>query len=559
MASRAAPGCDTVERLAKWARTLRRLPAETQALRILFNAGIIGLDRPDRLLAMYRAVERYGPIGGSIGAAAIRHGNRPALVDELGSLSYADLDRRSNALANALRARGIGTGDGVGILCRNHRGVYDATFGALKAGARAVFLNTDFAGPQAAEVCAREGVDAVIYDEEFAGMAAGIDAPRCRFVAWTDGSPSGPGNSPALQALMTEGSPAPPPPPRSPGSVVILTSGTTGTPKGASRSEARSFTAVAAILSRIPFQARQSTFVAAPVYHGWGLGMSLLAVALGSTLIVRRRFDAEATLVALEEHRCTALAVVPVLLRRLLSVGEDRIAAADLSALRIIASSGAQLDRALATRALDAFGDVVYNLYGSTEVAWATIATPAELRSAPGCAGRPPLGTVVRILDEQRVPVVGGTTGRIFVSSGMEFSGYTGGGGKEVVDGLMATGDVGHFDRGGRLFIDGRDDEMIVSGGENVFPAEVEELLSAHEAVVEAAAIGVPDQEFGQRLRVFVVIRPGHALDGDGVRAHVRANLARSKVPRDVVFVDQLPRNPSGKVLKRQLATADAT
>jgi fatty-acyl-CoA synthase len=532
---------------------------EAQALRLLFNAGIVGPDRPDRLLAMYRAVERYGPIGGSIGAAAVRHGDRTALVDELGKLSFADMDRRSNALANALRTRGVATGNGVGILCRNHRGVYDATFGVLKAGARAVYLNTDFAGPQAALVCAREGADAIIYDEEFADVAAGIDAPRGRFVAWSDSSCSGPGNGPTLQALISDASPEPPPPPRSPGSVIILTSGTTGTPKGASRSEARSFTAVAAILSRIPFRARQSTYVAAPVYHGWGLGMSLLAVALGSTLVVRRRFDAGATLVALEEHRCSALAVVPVVLGRLLSVGADRLAAADLSALRIIASSGAQLDRALAMRALDAFGDVVYNLYGSTEVAWATIATPTDLRAAPGCAGRPPLGTVVRILDQQRVPVVGGMTGRIFVSSGMEFSGYTGGGGKEVVDGLMATGDVGHFDRAGRLFIDGRDDEMIVSGGENVFPAEVEELLSAHEAVVEAAAIGVPDQEFGQRLRVFVVIRPGHTLDADAVRAHVRSNLARSKVPRDVVFVEELPRNPSGKVLKRQLAIADAT
>jgi fatty-acyl-CoA synthase len=121
----------------------------------------------------------------------------------------------------------------------------------------------------------------------------------------------------------------------------------------------------------------------------------------------------------------------------------------------------------------------------------------------------------------------------------------------------MATGDVGHFDREGRLFVDGRDDEMIVSGGENVYPREIEELLAAHEGVLESAAVGVPDPDFGQRLRLFVVVRPGHRLDADAVRAYVRSNLARYKVPRDVVFVAQLPRNPSGKVLKRQLTASD--
>jgi acyl-CoA synthetase (AMP-forming)/AMP-acid ligase II len=376
-------------------------------------------------------------------------------------------------------------------------------------------------------------------------------------VAWSD-VPGGAGDGPTIESLIAAGNKSAPPPPGSPGSVVILTSGTTGTPKGASRSQPRSLTAAAAILSRIPFRARESTFVAPPVYHAWGLGMSMLAVGLGSTIVVRRRFEPEATLVALAEHRCTALAVVPVILNRLLSLGQERIEQADFSTLRIIASSGAQLEGAVATKAMDAFGDIVYNLYGSTEVAWATIATPADLRAAPGCVGKPPLGTTVRLLDDTGHRVPDGTTGRIFVGSGMEFGGYTGGGSKEVIDGLMATGDVGHFDAGGRLFVEGRDDEMIVSGGENVFPGEVEELLAAHESVLEAAAIGVPDDKFGQRLRVFVVVRPGHDLDGDAVRAHIKANLARYKVPRDVVFLEELPRNPSGKVLKRELAAQDA-
>jgi fatty-acyl-CoA synthase len=521
------------------------------------NAGLIRPERPDRLLGIYRAIERYGPMGGAVTAAAVRDGQRAGLVDELGSLSYADMDRRSNAFANALRSRDIGANDGVAILCRNHRGIFDASYGALKIGARTLYLNTDFAAPQAAEVCAREGVDALIYDEEFASVVAGVKAPKGRFIGWVDDPALRLDDNPTVESLITDGDVEPPPRPGSPGSIVILTSGTTGAPKGASRSQPRSFTALAAILSRIPFRARGATFVAPPAYHAWGLGMSVLGVGLGSTLVVQRRFDPEATLAALAEHRCTALAVVPVLLNRLLSLGVDRIAAADLSALQIIASSGAQLEAALATKAMDVFGDVVYNLYGSTEVAWATIATPADLRAAPGCAGKPPLGTTVRIIDEHGHQAPNGTIGRIFVNSGMEFGGYTGGGSKEVTAGLMATGDVGHFDREGRLFVDGRDDEMIVSGGENVYPREVEELLAAHEGVLEAAAIGVPDPDFGQRLRLFIVVRPGQALDENEVRDYVRSNLARYKVPRDVVFVEQLPRNPSGKVLKRDLTAHD--
>jgi fatty-acyl-CoA synthase len=203
---------------------------------------------------------------------------------------------------------------------------------------------------------------------------------------------------------------------------------------------------------------------------------------------------------------------------------------------------------------MDVFGDVLYNLYGSTEVAWATIATPEDLRAAPGTAGRPPHGTVVRLYDAEGHEVPQGRTGRIFVGSQLQFEGYTGGGMKDVLDGLMSSGDVGHFDAGGRLFVDGRDDEMIVSGGENVFPREVEDLLADHPGVDEAAVVGVPDPDWGQRLAAFVVTRPGAGLDEAAVKQHVKQNLAGYKVPRDVRFVDELPRNATGKVLKRELA-----
>jgi acyl-CoA synthetase (AMP-forming)/AMP-acid ligase II len=241
-------------------------------------------------------------------------------------------------------------------------------------------------------------------------------------------------------------------------------------------------------------------------------------------------------------------------MQRILHLPPETLDEYELPELRVTAASGSALPGPLATKWMDAFGDNLYNLYGSTEVAWATIATPEDLRNAPGTAGRPPRGTRLMIVDQDGNEVSRGETGRIFVGNEMAFEGYTGGGGKDVIDGLLSSGDVGHLDEDGRLFIDGRDDEMIVSGGENVFPREVEDLLAGHEAVKEVAVIGVDDEEFGQRLKAFVVLHDEAELDEDDAKAFVRSNLARYKVPREIEFLDSLPRNATGKVLKRELA-----
>ncbi len=307
------------------------------------------------------------------------------------------------------------------------------------------------------------------------------------------------------------------------------------------------------MLSRIPLRAREHTMIAAPLFHAWGYAVWTMGLALSQTIVLRRRFEPEAMLEAVQRHRCATLCVVPVMLQRTLELAPDVLARHDHSSLRIIAASGSALPGALATRTMDAFGDVLYNYYGSTEVAWATIATPADLRAAPGTAGYPPPGTVVKLFDEHDREVAPGERGRIFVSNGMLFESYTGGGSKPRLANLMSTGDVGHFDPAGRLFVDGRDDEMIVSGGENVFPREVEDLLHRHEAIQEAAVIGVDDDEFGQRLCAIVVRREGQPLTEEDVKEYVKHNLARYKVPRDVRFVDALPRNATGKVLKREL------
>ena len=518
----------------------------------LLGTGMMQPVRPDKAVRSIATLRRWGPTSAAAYAgAAIRHPDGLAIVDERGTLTFEEVDRRTNALAHELRDAGVSEHDGVAIMCRNHRGFVDATVAVSKLGAGALYLNTEFAGPQIADVLEREDPVAVIYDEEFADLVGDTGGRRMGFVAWSD-----PGASladPLLEDLIDRGRESGLQAPAEKGRVVILTSGTTGTPKGAARKQPDSLAPAAALFSKIPLKARETTVIAAPMFHSWGFAHFTLGMALASTLVLRRRFDPEETLRAVAHHRATALVVVPVMLQRMLDLGAETISRYDLSSLKVIAASGSTLPGELATHAMDAFGEVLYNLYGSTEVAWATIATPEDLRAAPGTAGRPPMGTVVKLLDADGREVKPGDGGRIFVANEMMFEGYTGGGGKEIVGGLMSTGDVGRFDGSGRLFVDGRDDEMIVSGGENVFPREVEDLLADHPGIDEASVVGVPDEKFGQRLKAFVVLHGSSGLTEEQVKGYVRENLARYKVPREVVFLDELPRNATGKVLKREL------
>ncbi len=416
---------------------------------------------------------------------------------------------------------------------------------------RIILLNTSFAGPQIREVAGREETVLLVYDEEYAEVLGDVVPTRGRFLAWTDDPDVA--REDTIEALISGGNLAAPPKPSASARITILTSGTTGTPKGAPRTQPRSLALIGGLLSKVPFRAGETTELCVPMFHALGFMQAILGVALGSTLVVRRRFDPEATLESLEQHGASAMVVVPVMLRRILDLGEEAIRARERSNLRIVFVSGSALGAQLARRALDVFGPVVYNLYGSTEVAYATIATPQDLEADLNTVGKVVPGSVVKILDGDGNEVPPGEPGRIFVGNRSQFEGYTGGGDKEGIGDLMSSGDVGHFDDERRLFIDGRDDEMIVSGGENVFPTEVEELLARHDAIAEAAALGVDDERFDQRLKAFVVLRDGAELSKDEIKKYVRDNLAGYKVPREVVFLDVLPRNSTGKVLKREL------
>jgi len=530
----------------------RRAALEARALLAVARAGAIGLGSPRALAATLRVLTEYGPFGGAPRIAALHDGERPAIRDDGGEVDYARFDELIDRVANVIAGRGLGAGDSVGILCRNHRWPLIVAFAASRLGMRGVWLNTSFSARHAREVAEREGVGLLVHDADLAPVVAGIDPPHGRIAVAIDDP-----RHAELGALAAGASRKLLPPAR-PGRIVLLTSGTSGTPKGAPRPEPRGFIVPGSILERAPMRSRETTAIAPPLFHGTGLLIAALAIALSNRLVLRARFDPEQLLDDIERYRVATVCLVPIMLQRLLALGEAQIRRRDLSSLRVVFCGGSQLPAEVALRAMELLGDVVYNLYGSTEVAVATLATPADIHAAPASVGRPALGSRVKVFDRHGREVAGGETGRIFVGTVSPFEGYTGGGGKEVIDGLLSTGDLGHFDADGRLYVDGRDDEMIVSGGENVFPSEVEGLLLAHPDVADAAAIGVADAQFGERLRVFVVARAGAAPSEDELKRFVKDNLARFKVPREIVFVDELPRNATGKVLKRELRELEA-
>ncbi len=503
--------------------------------RLLLEAGLLRPARPDRMLGMALAMARWGmtPATG-YAAAASRWPQRVALVDDRGSLTYREVDQRTDRLAGELRARGVMPGTAVGLLARNGRGFVESLVALGKCGADALLLNTGSAASQVSAVLDREQAVAVLHDTELAELVA--EGLAGRLVMTTE----------ELDALATSSTCTAPPKPGVQPRLVVLTSGTTGAPRGAARGGA-SIDDVVAFLSRIPLRTEETRYVASPMFHSWGLAHLGLAVLMGCTLVTQRRFDPARVLHAVEEHRADVLVVVPVMLDKMLQLPQP---VADTSSLRVVASSGSALPGELATRVLETFGPVLYNLYGSTEVAYAAVAGPEELAADPHTAGRPPYGVRLRVVDDTGADVPAGRVGRIFVGNGLAFSGYTDGSDKDRLDGLVATGDLGTVNTEGWLTVLGRDDDMVVIGGENVYPNQVEDVLLRHPAVAEVAVTAEPDPSFGVRLVAHVV----GDVPAEELQDLVRRELARFAVPREVRFHEALPRNATGKVLKRELA-----
>ncbi|MBU8814549.1 acyl-CoA ligase FadD12 [Mycolicibacterium goodii] len=519
------------------------------------RAGLIAPLRPDRYLRIAAAMARENmSVTSGFASAAQRCPDRAGLVDELGTLTWREIDQRADALAAGLQALPGGAPEMLGIMARNHRGFVLSLIAANRIGADVLLLNTSFAGPALAEVVSREKIDAVIYDEEFTdtvdrALADSAVLPA-RILAWTDTA----AHDITVTKLTEQFAGRQP---RRGGQkdgqkskVILLTSGTTGTPKGAKHSGGGP-EILKAILDRTPWRAEEPVVIVAPMFHAWGFSQLAFAASMACTIITRRKFDPEATLELVDRHRATGLCVVPVMFDRIMDLPEEVLRRYDGSSLRFAAASGSRMRPDVVIAFMDRFGDIIYNNYNATEAGMIATATPADLRAAPDTAGKPAEGTEIRILDADLRDVPTGEVGTIYVRNSTQFDGYTSGTTKDFHDGFMCSGDVGRLDAAGRLFVVGRDDEMIVSGGENVYPIEVEKVLTTHPAVAEAAVIGTDDEQFGQRLAGFVVLS-GEATVED-LKSHVRDNLANYKVPRDITILDELPRNSTGKIARREL------
>ncbi len=530
---------------------LERIRLNAEAL---WSMGEAGLLRPRVALTAARAVRSWGPtLASGYVASARRVPYTVGIIDDEGSLTFTEIDELSNRLAIVLAGRKIGPETPVGLLARNSRWFAICATALNKLGATVLYMNTGFAGPQLADVMQREGGVLLLHDDEFTGaiVTHAPDLPRVVI-----DRPDGNGAADSVPEMIDGVVGLHPDPPATQGRQVILTSGTTGAPKGASRSNEgiTDLVATSALFQRVPFRVGDVHVLPAPAFHSLGNAALLLAAQMSHTAVLTRRFDPKRILELITEHRARSMTVVPVMLQRMVDLSDEDVASVDTSSLEAVMCSGSALPGSLAIRWMDRFGDNLYNMYGSTEVAAATIATPEDMRAAPGTAGKPLAGVDVRLYDDDdQVIEQPDVDGRIFVGSALRFDGYTGGETKPMIDGLLSSGDLGRWDSDGRLYVGGRDDDMIVSGGENLYPREVEDLLADLDRVNEVAVIGVDDDEFGKRLAAFVVVESGVVLTADEVQDHVRANLANFKVPRSVTFIDELPRNATGKVLKREL------
>ncbi|EFV14194.2 AMP-binding protein [Segniliparus rugosus] len=508
---------------------------------------------------MFSAFWRFGPTAAlPIAISAARWPERVALVDDDGKLTYRDLVGESEALADALAASyqelQSRRAHSVGVFCRNHRGFVIALLAGCLLGKEIVFINYDLTAKQLAPLLSRHGIDLMLHDEDLGQTLdeAGYTGRRA--------VPTDPSAVPRKTAGRRRRTPS-----LLPVEMTLLTSGTTGAPKGvprAIRPVAGLFT-LASALAATRLRSGQVAAVTSPLFHGLGIAAGLGFLALGDTVLIRRRYSADLLYRDIEEHGVEVIMTVPTVLARLTEAARAAERARDMSSLKLVLSGGALLPAPVVRDFTAAFGPVAVNGYGTTELGIISFADPRDLAEEPATVGRPIVGASVKILRPDRTEAAVGESGVIFAKGTAAYAGYTPDPNakvkaKEVVAGHISTGDMGHFDAKGLLYVDGREDDMIVSGGENIFPSEVEEALLAHPSVADAAVVGVPDSEFGQCLRAFLVLRQGAArVEDDALKAFLRDSLERYKIPKQFHVLPELPRNPSGKVLRTTLATLD--
>ncbi len=527
--------------------------AKPKTIKTLREAGAMDPKAPLGIANAFPWLIGRGPSLGIISQMhAIVLGDKPAIFDKDGTETWKELDMRANRVARALRQQGVRGNDRVALLLRNGREMIEITLGTQKLGVVACPLNTWAKPKELKSTLASADPSMLIYDTKHAEQVEATSHHGIDLVFVGDAKDALEGSISYEELLEDQSSMPPPPFTRDRGSpkVVIHTSGTTGTPKGAQRNSSSSGLGhLAHLLERVPYRRDDIMFCPAPLFHSFGLASFTFAAALGQTMVLPEKFDPEDSLKWIEEYGATAAAFVPVMIKRIVTLDDDVKKKYDLSSLRVVMASGSAMSPELRNAAMDLFGDVLYDLYGSTEIGWVSIATPKDMREKPKTVGRPVGGIDLAIFDEPGNKLGPNETGELFVKSDIVFEGYTSGDTKEERDGYMSIGDLGYLDTDGHLFIEGRSDDMVVVGGENVYPIEIEELIESLDGVDEAAVLGVEDDEYGEVLAAFVV---GSASE-DQIKSSCEKELASYKVPKRIEKLDELPRTSTGKVLKREL------
>lgn len=517
-------------------------------LRTLSRAGVF---EPRSLATGAATLPRLAGRGGSLGVVshinARAFGHKPAIHDRRGTLTWAEVDARANRLARALVAGGVKPGGRVAAVLRNGRELVDVFLATAKIGASACPLNTWAKTAELRSAFETTGASFLVYEAQHAAQVADSapkDLPR---VAVGHDSLRD-----SYEGLLGKHSPRPIPPftlHRGSPRYLIHTSGTVGRPKGALRPSGRAeLGSLLNLLSVVPFHRRDVILIPAPMFHSFGILNFTIGTLLGSTFVLPERFDPKETLDLVERHGVTACAFVPVMLHRTVGLPED-MRGRDLSSVRIVIVSGSSLSPILRERARDLFGDSLYDLYGSTEAGWVAVANPEDVVKRPESVGRPVPGVEVEVLGDEGQRLPPGEVGRLYIRSEAKFEGYTGGEGTDERGDLFGIGDVGHLDEEGYLHIEGRADDMVVVGGENVYPIEIEDVIRRVPGVDDVAVAGVPDPEYGKVLAAFVT---GTASE-DAILAACRESLASYKVPRRVEKLRDLPRTGTGKILVREL------
>nr|MBK7070467.1 AMP-binding protein [Deltaproteobacteria bacterium] len=535
-----------------WARVLARVAVRSEL--------VAGASPEATLLAARLLGTGRAGISTIFRVRAVGDARRPAFVWRGRTIDFATADDRIDRLAAGLRRRGLKRRDAVALVLRNRPEFFEIEGAMARLGGSAVSVSWRSTAAELRYLLEHSGAKAVFFEHDLADVVEeavkGLPAlARDRLIAVDGDAPGMARYDDVLDARKSAVAD------EEDGAVVIYTSGTTGRPKGAVRRfGAGQVLGFAAFLERVPMRRSDRHLCVCPLYHSTGLGFASMSLMVGGAVVLEPEFEPMSFLRTVERERITTTALVPTMLHRLMALDPEVIRGHSTRSLRVMACGGAQLPAPLARRALGAFGDVLYNFYGATETGLVTVATPDDLRALPGTIGRALHGVSIRLLDAEGAVVPTGEVGELYARSTMLVEGYHADDSatrSSMRDGHFSVGDLATVDEAGRYMIVGRRRDMVISGGVNVYPAEVEALIDAHPAVAQAAVVGVVDEEWGERLRAFVVLRDSvtdepRALAQE-LRQWCRERASGAKVPREWVFVEALPSNPTGKVLKREL------